>query len=148
MLKEELFKLTAILANRRASQAQELLGFCENDIDRYIRLEAILKNHCVCTCPGNKETVDLLLDAHSSHLIDDFNKNFEHFSNSFYYKKLENKLLTILKKIENEIEKLITQKEETYIFNNQPTPVYSKKDYDTKMLMLMHQRNILYTCLT
>ncbi len=61
---------------------------------------------------------------------------------------LEHYILNLIKRREEELKDLISQKNKTYSFGGIESPIFSEKDYWAKFHRLCGQIDDLYMCLT
>lgn len=73
MKDKDIHYLIADIVNRSYNQSDFLLNLCDNDLIKYMQLEAKLKSHFNFFVPADKETVEYILNT--EHKISDFKFN-------------------------------------------------------------------------
>lgn len=138
----------ALIAGRNKDQAKFLFSLCDEKIDAYIELEGLLKSKCPAYVPADKDTLLKFLEDNieSSDVL--FSKRYLTNTSRFYYKSMQVFVENSLKKVEGELEDLISKKYQTYNSFGKETLIYNEETYKTLFDRLSAQKDILYMCLT
>jgi len=60
---DELLVMLSYTSNRSLNQTKFLFELCDNDFEKLMKLEACVKRDFTHFCPGDKESVNELVDA-------------------------------------------------------------------------------------